>query len=346
MQVLRIGTRESQLAVWQATLVQTLLKKFGYASELVYIKSEGDVDTVTPLYELGVQGIFTKTLDSALLNNRIDIAVHSMKDVPTILAKGIEQAAVLERASYKDILVYKSEHDLEALGFVDGEWATVNNDVSALHTHTLQLNESSVLPIANSQYPIPNTPFTIATSSIRRIAQWLNRYPTHHISNLRGNVNTRLRKVAESGWNGAIFAAAGLERINVRPQTSVNLDWMLPAPAQGAIMVVSREGDAFAKEACAAFNHEHTALCTKIERDFLHTLMGGCSTPISALAEVKENKVIFKGNMCSRNGAEKVEIVKEVSIEAASPAGVLWANELLMQPSAAKIVQDIRHAKK
>ena len=104
-QPLKIGTRESELAVWQATQVQTLLKKNDVSSELVYIKSEGDVDTVTPLYALGVTGVFTKTLDAALLNKRIDIAVHSMKDVPVQLAKGIQQAAVLERGSYKDIFV-------------------------------------------------------------------------------------------------------------------------------------------------------------------------------------------------------------------------------------------------
>src|SRR5215470_16885391 len=103
--IIRIGTRESELALWQATQVQNLLKKSGIASELVYIKSEGDVDTVTPLYALGVQGVFTKALDAALLGNRIDIAVHSMKDVPVQLAKGVKQAAVLKRGSYKDILV-------------------------------------------------------------------------------------------------------------------------------------------------------------------------------------------------------------------------------------------------
>ncbi|MDQ6763163.1 MAG: hydroxymethylbilane synthase, partial [Bacteroidota bacterium] len=168
-QVIKIGTRESQLAVWQATHVQNFLKKNDVASELVYIKSEGDIDTITPLYELGVQGIFTKSLDAALLNGRIDIAVHSMKDVPTKLAKGIQQAAVLKRASYKDIFVYK-------------------NDPSFLEDR--------------------NSVATIATSSIRRMAQWLHRYPHHTIENLRGNVNTRLRKVSEHNWNGAIFAAA------------------------------------------------------------------------------------------------------------------------------------------
>src|SRR5258706_1629211 len=105
--VIRIGTRESQLAVWQATQVQQLLLQNNFFSELVYIKSEGDIDLQTPLYEMGVQGIFTKSLDIALLNNKIDIAVHSMKDVPTQLAKGVVQAAVLKRASYKDILVCK-----------------------------------------------------------------------------------------------------------------------------------------------------------------------------------------------------------------------------------------------
>src|SRR5256885_11575796 len=112
-QFLKIGTRDSQLAVWQASLVKDELAKHNVKSELVFIKTEGDIDLVTPLYEIGVQGIFTKTLDAALLSNRIDTAVHSMKDVPTQLAKGITQAAVLQRASYKDILVYKEEAIIE-----------------------------------------------------------------------------------------------------------------------------------------------------------------------------------------------------------------------------------------
>ena len=103
--IIRIGTRESQLAVWQANQVKDLLEKNGYTAQLVYIKSEGDIDLITPLYEMGVQGVFTRSLDLALLNDKIDIAVHSMKDVPTQLPKGIEQSAVLKRASYKDILV-------------------------------------------------------------------------------------------------------------------------------------------------------------------------------------------------------------------------------------------------
>ncbi len=303
---LKIGTRESELAVWQATQVQTHLKENGFSSELVYIKSEGDVDTVTPLYELGVQGIFTKTLDATLLNNKIDIAVHSMKDVPTQLAKGIKQAAVLKRASYKDILVYKEGKD-----FLEDK----------------------------------NSLATIATSSIRRKAQWLNKYPNHSIENLRGNVNTRLKKVYENNWNGAIFAAAGLERINLRPQNSIDLDWMLPAPAQGAIMIVCREDDSISFDACKVFNDADTALCTKLERDFLRMLLGGCSTPISALAEIKKGAVIFKGNICGQDGKEKIEIKKKSSLQNCRQLGIEAANEILKDKRAQNIIHAIRNEK-
>lgn len=288
--LLRIGTRESQLAVWQATQVQQLLTGQGFQSELVYIRSEGDMDLKTPLYEIGVQGIFTRSLDIALLNDRIDLAVHSMKDVPTQLPSGIAQAAVLPRGPVGDLLVYK--------------------------------NGTAFL--ADTDY-VAN----IATSSIRRKAQWLNRYPQHEIHNLRGNVNTRLGKLQEMNWDGAIFAQAGLERINLRPENSMLLDWMLPAPAQGAIMVVCRSNDDFTKEACRAFNHEHTAVCTMIERDFLRALLGGCSTPISALATIQGDQVYFKGNILSTDGSHKVEIEKIALIEKANTLGKHAAEELL-----------------
>ena len=304
--VLRIGTRDSQLAVWQATLVQGLLKEAGVSSELVYIKSEGDIDTVTPLYALGVQGVFTKTLDAALLNNRIDIAVHSMKDVPTQLAHGIQQAAVLKRASYKDILVYK-----DSIDFLDDR----------------------------------NSKAIIATGSIRRIAQWLHRYPNHRTENLRGNVNTRLRKLDESNWNGAIFAAAGLERINLRPETSIDLDWMLPAPSQGAIMVVCREGDEYAFDACQSFNDETTALGTKIEKDFLRVLMGGCSTPISALAEIHTDVIRFRGNICSPDGADLVEVNLERNRSASTNLGEEAARQILTDKKAQHIIETVRNGK-
>jgi hydroxymethylbilane synthase len=316
MKTIRIGTRESQLATWQAEKVKTGLEGSGYACELVLIKSEGDIDLSTPLYEMGVQGIFTRSLDIALLTNKIDLAVHSMKDVPTQLAKGIVQAAVLKRASYKDLLVYKNAAIIET-------W------------HLKEDDNNSPLGVGG----------TIATSSIRRKAQWLHRYPHHNIENLRGNVNTRLRKLQESNWQGAIFAAAGLERINLRPENSIELDWMLPAPAQGAITVTCREEDDLCLKACEKINDAVTALCTKVERDFLRTLLGGCSTPISALAEIKEDNIYFKGNIVSPDGKEKEEVEMTCSCLQAGDLGIKAANELLNK-GAGKIVDEVRKTSK
>lgn len=321
--VIKIGTRESELAVWQATRVQQLLKENNYASELVLIKSEGDIDLQTPLYEMGVQGIFTRSLDAALLNGQIDIAVHSMKDVPTQLPVGIVQAAVLERASYKDVFVYKPSslsHD---------EWMLINGEPAEFE----------------ARFDLTGVKFTIATSSTRRRAQWLNRFPDHDIQNLRGNINTRLKKVGESDWHGAVFAAAGVERIGLRPANSVDLKWMLPAPAQGAIVVVARETDIFCLDACANFNHADTATCTKIERDFLRGLLGGCSTPISALAEVQDGNLSFKGNILSVDGKEKVSFHKILPLQPAGVLGQTFAEEIL-QNGGQKIAEGIRNATK
>ncbi|SEV93604.1 hydroxymethylbilane synthase [Chitinophaga sp. YR573] len=299
---IRIGTRESQLALWQANKVKDLLEAQGYTTVLVPIKSEGDIDLVTPLYEIGVQGIFTKSLDIALLNGRIDIAVHSLKDVPTQLPEGIVQAAVLERGPVKDLLVYKND-----LSFLD------------------------------------NTIANIATSSVRRKAQWLRKYPQHQLHNLRGNVNTRLQKLAAENWDGAIFATAGLERIGVRPANSIELDWMLPAPAQGAVVVVCRGEDDYCRQACSPLNDLTTALCTRIERDFLRTLMGGCTTPISAYAFIEDNTIIFSGELCSLDGTELLSIQEEASLAQAATVGISAAEKILAQ-GGDKIVAQIRNA--
>ena len=303
---IRIGTRESQLAVWQATQVKDLLAVQGIDAELVYIKSEGEIDLKTPLYEMGVQGVFTRSLDIALLNHRIDIAVHSMKDVPTLLPLGLQQAAVLKRGPVSDLLVYKTDKDF--LIQKDG--------------------------IAN-----------IATSSIRRKAQWLHKYPAHQIHNLRGNVNTRLQKLEAENWDAAIFAQAGLERIHLRPANSIVLDWMLPAPAQGAIMIQCREGDERVEKACEAMNDADTALCTAIERDFLRTLLGGCSTPISALAFIEDDEIYFTGQILSLDGRQKAEIEKILPVDMISALGREAARELL-ENGGKEIADSIRHAAK
>jgi len=266
--IIRIGTRDSQLALWQAHTVEKKLNDLGYQTDIVAVKSTGDLILDKPLYELGITGIFTKTLDIAMINGQIDIAVHSMKDVPTALPRGIVQAAVLERASEKDILVYKNNPDF--------------------------YHEEA----------------TIASGSLRRQAQWLHRYPHHRVVDLRGNVNTRLQKLADNNWNGAIFASAGLDRIGVKPDTHIDLDWMLPAPAQGAMVVVAMEKDDFCRDAVGKLNHFDSEICTHVERDFLKTLEGGCTAPIGAFAEIFGNELRFEGALLSIDGKEKLGIEK------------------------------------
>lgn len=287
--VIRIGTRDSELALWQAHTVQKKLNDLGFKTEIVAVKSQGDIILDKPLYELGITGIFTKTLDIAMLAGQIDIAVHSMKDVPTALPQGIVQAAVLERAKTVDILVHKGNLDfLETQG-------------------------------------------TIATGSLRRKAQWLSKYPQHNVVDLRGNVNTRMQKLKESDWNGAIFAAAGLERINLKPSEYIDLDWMIPAPAQGAMLVVAMENDTFSLDALAQLNDVETEICVAIERQFLRTLEGGCTAPIGAVAKYNEHDdtIEFKGCLHAIDGSQKFEINKVVPIEEWKKLGFYSAKEIL-----------------
>lgn len=347
--VIKIGTRESELAVWQATMVKEMLAEHGHASELVYIKSEGDIDLQTPLYEMGVQGIFTRSLDIALLQKKIDIAVHSMKDVPTQLPPGIAQAAVVKRGNYKDLFVFNgspeqwistSLHNLpdeKPVQNIDGSSAKPSEFLLAYYKDFVQSLDGPTAPVF-TYAPIDIVAFSpihalahasIATSSIRRKAQWLHRYPLSSIDNIRGNVNTRLQKLYDSNWQGAIFAAAGLERINKRPENAVELNWMLPAPAQGAILVVAAAGDADTLTACSKLNDAETAICTKAERDFLRELMGGCSTPISALAQIHNKEIHFEGNILSLDGKDKVSVRHTTGIQHADMLGKKMAIELL-----------------
>ena len=286
---IRIGTRDSELALWQAHTVQKQLNDLGYKTEIIAVKSQGDIILDKPLYELGITGIFTKTLDIAMINGQVDIAVHSMKDVPTALPIGIVQAAVLERANILDILVHKGNLDfLESNG-------------------------------------------TIATGSLRRQAMWWNKYPNHNVVDLRGNVNTRMQKLQENDWNGAVFAAAGLERINLKPENYINLDWMIPAPAQGAMVVVAMAEDEFTLDALSQLNHIETEICTYIERQFLKTLEGGCTAPIGAIATYneKEDTINFKGVLLSIDGTQKLEIEKVVDISEWKKLGFNAAQEIL-----------------
>ena len=286
--VLRIGTRDSELALWQARKVQSLLEALGYITKLVPVKSQGDLTLDIPLYAMGITGVFTKVLDIAMLQDKIDIAVHSMKDVPTLLPQGIVKGAVLKRANVQDVLVYKENLDF--------------------------LTQQEVI---------------IATGSLRRKAQWLRRYPTHTIENLRGNINTRLQKLEDSSWQGAIFAAAALERLNKNQLQVKALDWMTPAPAQGAIMVVAKQEDAYTREALALLNDLPTDLETDIERRFLRRLEGGCTAPIGAKATLEGEQLSFVGNLFSLDGKSVSEVKKTIPITAIEDFPEACADEVL-----------------
>jgi hydroxymethylbilane synthase len=264
---LRIGTRESPLALWQANNLQEKLKTLGIVSTLVAVKSQGDLDLTQPLYSMGITGIFTKTLDSALLNKTVDIAIHSMKDVPTLLPEGIVQTAVLKRGLVMDVMVWK------------------NKEVKKKKTRI------------------------IATGSLRRKAQWLALYPNDTVVPLRGNIQTRLEKLhSTNDWDGAIFAEAALERLAIQNETIDKLKDLIPAPAQGALMVVSRTEDTQIHELLAPLNDQESERCTFVERDFLRTLEGGCTAPIGALATYKKGAIEFTGGLYSLKGNKAEEV--------------------------------------
>ncbi|MEH0008024.1 MAG: hydroxymethylbilane synthase [Flavobacteriales bacterium] len=290
MKTLRIGTRDSPLARAQAERVQRQIAAKGFKTEISALKSQGDVMVDQPLYALGIRGIFTKTLDVALLQGRIDLAVHSLKDVPTQLPQGISQIAVLARGPTADV------------------W--VKNEAQS-QSHTL------------------------ATGSLRRRAFWLHRFPTDRVVNLRGRVQTRLRKVAQNPWKGGVFAEAGLAHMGLLHTLDYErLDWMIPAPAQGAIGVYARSSRKDLVAWRSWMNHEPTAICTRIERDFLSALEGGCSAPIGALAQIKGDALSFSGALLSIDGAQKIAVSQSRALDRAKDLGREMAQRILVQGGA------------
>ena len=300
-QTLRIGTRDSQLALWQARKVGDLLEACNINTLMVAIKSAGDLNLTQPIYAMGIKGVFTKALDIALLENRLDIAVHSLKDVPTQLPKGLLLAAVLERGNAGDVLIQTNKFDLESSS-------------------------------------------TIATGSLRRKAQWLNRYPNHYMVDFRGNIQTRMDKLFSSNWEGGIFAKSGLERAELLGAHYKELDWMIPAPAQGAIGVVCRTSDSYIIEQLQKINHQPTHNCVAIERDFLRLLEGGCSAPIGAHAFYLQDKIHFKGGVFSLDGQTAVITQREKKVSANKNLAFEAANEVLTK-GGDKIMETIKFGK-
>lgn len=296
----RIGTRRSTLALWQARLVSKKLSEAGIESELVEIESFGDKEQDLPIHKLGDKGVFTKALDDALLKGEIDAAVHSLKDVPTELIDELTLAAVLERANPADVLV----------------------------------RPKSLRPGNGSR--------TIATGSIRRNALWLNKFPDDEVVGLRGNVPTRIQKIDQSNYYGGIFAFAGLERIGLKNRVTEVLDWMLPAPAQGAIGIVAAKKNEKVLEILRPIEHSPSRICVDIERGFMNELEAGCSSPVAALAQIEGDKLHFKGAVLSIGGSQRLDIERTIPAEKAGlENGKTWARELKAE-GADEILRQVR----
>lgn len=265
MKKLKIGTRNSPLALWQAQEVESTLKTLGFETEIVPIISSGDKNLDQPLYALGITGVFTKDLDIALLNKEIDIAVHSLKDVPTQLPHNIQISAVLERDFPEDVLVR-------------------NDDSEPLDIEVLK----------------------IATSSLRRRAFWLKEFPETEFADIRGNVQTRLKKLDDGIANATIFSLAGIKRMNL-DITYEQIPFLLQAPSQGVVAIASLSDNDKLNERLKTISHKETEICVTIEREFLKTLEGGCTAPIGAKAEMLDGQIRFIGRLCSLDGKNCIE---------------------------------------
>jgi hydroxymethylbilane synthase len=269
---IRVGTRASALALWQTERVRTELGARGVATRRIEITTTGDAVLDVPLARIGSVALFTRQLDEALLDGRIDCAVHSLKDLPSRLPEGIVLAAVSDREDPRDALVAKG-----GARFAD-------------------------LPVGA----------TIATSSLRRRAQLLAARPDFRIVDVRGNVQTRLRHLDESpDWDATMLAVAGLVRLGLAERITERLpvELLLPAPGQGALAVTARADDAATIAVLHATMHdEATGLATAAERGFLRALDGGCQVPIAALAsampEAGEWQVTLTGRVGSLDGRE------------------------------------------
>lgn len=265
MKNIRIGTRNSPLALWQAREVARHLQNLNYPTDITPIVSSGDKQLDQPLYAMGITGVFTRDLDTALLNGEIDIAVHSLKDVPTQLPENIELVAFLKRDYPEDILIRST--------------AAKDKDLKDLK---------------------------IATSSLRRRAFWSKEFPHTEFTDIRGNVQTRLKKLEDGIADATMFSRAGIERLDLKIDYE-ELPMMISAPSQGVVVVAGHKDNKDLNEILREINHRETEICVEIERNFLRTLEGGCTAPIGAFAEIEGDKVRFVGRLCSLDGKDCIE---------------------------------------
>jgi hydroxymethylbilane synthase len=292
---LRIGTRGSRLAFWQAEHIAGQLRPV-CAVEVVEIETAGDQRRDAPLGQLGGEGIFTKEIQRALLENRIDVAVHSLKDLPTISVDGLILAAVPPRGPVADVFVSRRYLTLDALPA-----------------------EASV-----------------GTSSPRRRAQLLHRRPDLQIHSVRGNVETRLRKLADQNFDAMILAQAGLERLGLGDAITTVLDcsWMLPAVGQGALGLECRTSDARTRAVLTPLNDPHTFQAILAERSVLRTLGGGCQVPIGGLAVIEGDELTLRCSVLDPDGKRRIEGEIIGSAENAEELGRALASDLLSRGAA------------
>ena len=290
---LRIGTRGSQLALWQANWVREQLE-YHYPDLEVgieTIKTTGDKILDVPLAKIGGKGLFVKEIEAALLDNTIDIAVHSMKDVPTQLPVELGIVVVTEREDPRDAVI--------------GNGGTPILD----------------LPVGSK----------IGTSSLRRQAQLLVSRPDFVLEPLRGNVNTRLRKLREGMYEAIILAMAGIKRLGWENEVTEVLDThvMLPAIGQGALGIEARLDDEATIARISFLNHEATSSCVAAERSFLHTLEGGCQVPIAAYGTMEGNSVVLEGLVASVDGKRVIRMSDRASASDAVVLGSKLAERIL-----------------
>jgi hydroxymethylbilane synthase len=307
---LRIGTRGSALALWQTEHVRARLHAAGIETERVEIKTTGDLVQHVPLASIGGRALFTRQIDEAMLEGRIDLAVHSLKDLPTTLPDGIALVAVSEREDPRDALVGRG-------------------------------------PIRWEELPHGAV---VATSSLRRRAQLLHLRPDLEIHDVRGNVDTRLAKLeANHQWSAILLAAAGLVRLGLEARIGERLPpaVMLPAPGQGALAVTARAGDhAAASAAARAVHHSATARAVAAERGFLRTLEGGCQVPVAAHAAPRGDQLHLHGRVVSLRGERAVEGEDASAGRDEQEADLLGARlaERLLEQGAASILAEVRAA--
>lgn len=298
MTPLRIGTRGSQLALWQANHVRDRLRALvpGRSIELVEIETEGDLIRDVPLVALGGQGAFTKAIQQALLDGRADVAVHSLKDLPTFTVEGLMLAAVPERGPAGDVFV------------------------SVKHRSFAGLPQGAVL----------------ATSSLRRRAQVLHRRPDLKLVDMRGNVETRLRKLVDQNLDAIILAEAGLVRLGLADRITELLDrsWMLPAVGQGALGLECRSDDSTTRALVQRLNHVETRAAVVAERAMLRGLGGGCSVPIGAATTVANGLLTMRGIVLPPDGGTRIEEQIAGPMDRAEALGDELARALLARGAA------------